>query len=174
MMKRWLSSSKDSRRCLKVARDSQARPKPRGSAHASNAVSLVILLLTVPTMIVIRIKGTRGRKRRTIRRQRVRLILARSGIRTALRPTPTMKDSPPPPSTSHPSSPTSVTHALWQGRRRYVLETLLMLLQVKTNCHPRVLGVQSPGGNIITRCAGTKSHTYDESWHRIECHIFTI
>jgi hypothetical protein len=42
------------------------------------------------------------------------------------------------------------------------------------NCHTRVLGVQSPGANIITRCAGTKSHTYDESWHRIECHIFTI
>jgi hypothetical protein len=34
--------------------------------------------------------------------------------------------------------------------------------------------VQNPGANIITRCAGTKSHTYDESWHRIECHIFTI
>jgi hypothetical protein len=41
-------------------------------------------------------------------------------------------------------------------------------------CHTRVSGVQSPGANIITRCAGTKSHTYDESWHRIECHIFTI
>jgi hypothetical protein len=41
-------------------------------------------------------------------------------------------------------------------------------------CHTRVLGVQSPGANIITRCAGTKPHTYDESWHRIECHIFTI
>jgi hypothetical protein len=40
-------------------------------------------------------------------------------------------------------------------------------------CHTRVLGVQSPGANINTRCAGTKSHTYDESWHRIECHIFT-
>jgi hypothetical protein len=34
--------------------------------------------------------------------------------------------------------------------------------------------VQNPGANIITRCAGTKSHTYDESWHMIECHIFTI
>jgi hypothetical protein len=34
--------------------------------------------------------------------------------------------------------------------------------------------VQNPGANIITRCAGTKSHTYDESWHRIECHNFTI
>jgi hypothetical protein len=34
--------------------------------------------------------------------------------------------------------------------------------------------VQNPGANIITRCAGTKSHTTDESWHRIECHIFTI
>jgi hypothetical protein len=40
-------------------------------------------------------------------------------------------------------------------------------------CHTRVSGHQDPGANIITRCAGTKSHTYDESWHRIECHIFT-
>jgi hypothetical protein len=41
-------------------------------------------------------------------------------------------------------------------------------------CHTRVSGHQDPGANIITRCAGTKSHTYDDSWHRIECHIFTI
>jgi hypothetical protein len=44
----------------------------------------------------------------------------------------------------------------------------------KSWCHTRVSGVQSPGANIITRYAGTKSHTYDESWNRIECHIFTI
>jgi hypothetical protein len=50
--------------------------------------------------------------------------------------------------------------------------TWVFFLQDK--CHTRVLGVQSPGVNIITRCAGTKSHTYDESWHRIECHNFTI
>jgi hypothetical protein len=31
-----------------------------------------------------------------------------------------------------------------------------------------------PGREIITKCAGTKSHTYDESWYRNECHIFTI
>jgi hypothetical protein len=41
-------------------------------------------------------------------------------------------------------------------------------------CHTRVSGHQDPGANIITRYAGTKSHTYDESWHRIECHNFTI
>jgi hypothetical protein len=41
-------------------------------------------------------------------------------------------------------------------------------------CHTRVSGHQDSGANIIIRCAGTKSHTYDESWHRIECHIFTI
>jgi hypothetical protein len=40
-------------------------------------------------------------------------------------------------------------------------------------CHTRVSGHQDSGANIITRCARTKSHTYDESWHRIECHIFT-
>jgi hypothetical protein len=30
-------------------------------------------------------------------------------------------------------------------------------------CHTRISGHQDPGTNIITRCAGTKSHTYDES-----------
>jgi hypothetical protein len=45
--------------------------------------------------------------------------------------------------------------------------------EVLSLCHTRVSGHQDPGANIITRCAGTKSHTYDESWHRIECHIFT-
>jgi hypothetical protein len=39
---------------------------------------------------------------------------------------------------------------------------------------PGFQGHQDPGANIITRCAGTKSHTYDESWHMIECHNFTI
>jgi hypothetical protein len=39
---------------------------------------------------------------------------------------------------------------------------------------PGFQGHQDPGANIITRCARTKSHTYDESWHKIECHIFTI
>jgi hypothetical protein len=43
-----------------------------------------------------------------------------------------------------------------------------------TTVTPGFQGHQDPGANIITRCAGTKSHTYDESWHRIECHIFTI
>jgi hypothetical protein len=37
--------------------------------------------------------------------------------------------------------------------------------------HP---GFRDPGANIITRCAGTKSHTYDESWYRNECYNFTI
>ena len=45
--------------------------------------------------------------------------------------------------------------------------------KIYQRCHTRILGVQNPGANIITRCAGTKSHTYDDSWHRIECHIFT-
>jgi hypothetical protein len=120
MMKRWPSSSSVSRRRLRVTRDSQARPKPRGSAHASNEVSLVILLLTVPIMIVTRKRETRGRKRRITRRPRARHISERSGIRIAPPLTPTMKDSPPLPSTSHPSFPTSITHASWRRRRRFM------------------------------------------------------
>jgi hypothetical protein len=53
-------------------------------------------------------------------------------------------------------------------------KTTMEVVELVPCCHTRVLGVQSPSANIITRCAGTKSHTYDESWHRIECHIFTI
>jgi hypothetical protein len=41
-------------------------------------------------------------------------------------------------------------------------------------CHTRVLGHQDPGANIISKCAGTKSHTYDDSWHRNECHNIHI
>jgi hypothetical protein len=40
--------------------------------------------------------------------------------------------------------------------------------------HTRVSGAPRPVREIITKCAGTKSHTYDESWYRNECHIFTI
>jgi hypothetical protein len=39
--------------------------------------------------------------------------------------------------------------------------------------HPGFRG-SKPGHEIITRCAGTKSHTYDESWYINECHNFTI
>jgi hypothetical protein len=38
---------------------------------------------------------------------------------------------------------------------------------------PRFRGTKTRAPTI-TRCAGTNSHTYDESWHMIECHIFTI
>jgi hypothetical protein len=68
------------------------------------------------------------RRKRTIRRQRVRLTLARSGTRTALHPTPTMRDLLPPPSTSPPSSPTSDILASWLWKRRYVHEILLSTL----------------------------------------------
>jgi hypothetical protein len=59
-----------------------------------------------------------------------------------------------------------------KGKRDYPEQAAKFIAH--TFCHTRILGVQNPGANIITRCAGTKSHTYDESWHRIECHIFTI
>jgi hypothetical protein len=72
-----------------------------------------------------------------------------------------------------PAAPPAIDPAL-----AAILQTLTQqqthLAAEQARCHTRVLAVQSPGANIITRCAGTKSHTYDESWHRIECHIFTI
>jgi hypothetical protein len=40
--------------------------------------------------------------------------------------------------------------------------------------HPGFRGTKTRAPNIITKCAGTKSHTYDDSWYKNECHIFTI
>jgi hypothetical protein len=51
------------------------------------------------------------------------------------------------------------------------LDTIRVLLAL---CHTRVLGAPRLGREIITNCAGTKSHTYDDSWYRNKCHIFTI
>jgi hypothetical protein len=79
---------------------------------------------------VTRKKGTKGKRRRITRRPRARHISKRSGIRIAPLLTPTMKDSPPLPSTSHPSSQTSITRASWRRRRRYALGIPLILLQV--------------------------------------------
>nr|ACN28423.1 unknown [Zea mays] len=60
-------------------------------------------------------KMTRGKKdmgrrrRKSIGRQKARLILAKNGTQTALHSTPTMKDWQPQPSTSLRSSPTNAT-----------------------------------------------------------------
>jgi hypothetical protein len=116
--KKCPSSSSVSRRRSKVARSIPTKARRRESAPASSVVRLVILLLIVPIMIVTRIKKRRGKRRRPTRRLRARHTLARSGTRIVHRPTPTTKDSPPRPSTNHPSSPTSITHASWQRRRR--------------------------------------------------------
>jgi hypothetical protein len=73
-------------------------------------------------------RNGRRRRKRTTRRQRVRLTLARSGIETALHPTPTMRDLLPPPSTSPPCSPRSYTLVSWLRRRSYIHEILLSTL----------------------------------------------
>jgi hypothetical protein len=103
---------------LRGRKEHPKRTRQRGSAHASNVVRLVILSLTVPIMIVTRNKRRRGKRRRPTRRLRARHTLARNETRIVRRPTSTMKDSPPRPSTNRPSSPTSITLASWQRRRR--------------------------------------------------------
>jgi hypothetical protein len=115
---------------LKGRKEYPNKNKSRGSARASNAVSLVILLHNVPTMIMTMHKKRKGRRRgrKTTGRRRARLTLARSGTQTTLHPSPTMRDLLHQPSTSPPSSPTSITHAPWLRRIRYVLKILLSTL----------------------------------------------
>jgi hypothetical protein len=40
--------------------------------------------------------------------------------------------------------------------------------------HPGFGGTKTRARDKIIRCARTKSHTYDDSWYRNKCHIFTI
>jgi hypothetical protein len=63
-------------------------------------------------------KSGKWEKKKTYKKAKGEATLERSGIRIAPRLTPTMKDSSPQPSTSRLSSPTSITHASWQRRRR--------------------------------------------------------
>jgi hypothetical protein len=103
---------------LRGRKEHPNKTKTKGKRSCFKCGKIVILSLIVPIMIVTRNKGTRGKRIRLTRRLRARHTLERSGTRIVRRPTPTMKDSPPPPSTSRPSSPTSITPASWQGKRR--------------------------------------------------------
>jgi hypothetical protein len=123
------------RTALKGRKDYPNKSNQGESVPASSVVSPVILLHNVPIMKMTRDKKRNGRRRRkrTIERQRARLTSVRSGTRTALHPTPMMRDLLPQPSTSPPSSPMSITHASWIRKRRYVheipLSTLLLVMR---------------------------------------------
>jgi hypothetical protein len=118
---------------LKDARTTPIRTNQRESVHASNAISLGILLLNVLIMKMTRIKTRKERRRSSIKRRRARRTSSRNRTKTALHLTLTMKDLLPLPSTSLPSSPTSDTHASWPRKRRYVHMTLLSTLLVMRN-----------------------------------------
>jgi hypothetical protein len=67
-------------------------------------------------------QAKRGKKEKKFyRKKKARHTLARNGAQTALLLTLTMRDLLPLPSTSPPSSPTTITLASWQKRRRYAL-----------------------------------------------------
>jgi hypothetical protein len=58
----------------------------------------------------------------------------------------------------------------------YRFTSLILLYPQKTalsNVTPEFQGPK-PRREIITKYADAKSHTYDDSWYRNECHIFTI
>jgi hypothetical protein len=48
--------------------------------------------------------------------------------------------------------------------------TLVTLIRENPMSHPDLRA--NPGANQM--CAMIKSHTYDDSWYRNKCHIFTI
>jgi hypothetical protein len=47
-------------------------------------------------------------------------------------------------------------------------------LNILVYCHTRILGAPKSRCKIITKCARIKSHTYDDSWYKNECHIINI
>jgi hypothetical protein len=130
-------------KCFKIAlkgrKDYPIRANQGESIHASSAVSIVILLLNVLIMKMTRTKTRKGRRRRSsIERRRARRTSARNGIWIVLPLTPTMKDSPPSPSTSPPPSTTNDISASWLRRRRYILtippSTLLLVMRIPMGC----------------------------------------
>jgi hypothetical protein len=89
---------------LKGRKDYPTRTNQGESVHASNVISLVILLHNVPIIEMTRRKKRKGRRKRgiTIGRQRARCILAKNGTQTDPHPAPMTKDLLPPPSISSP------------------------------------------------------------------------
>jgi hypothetical protein len=72
------------------------------------------------------------KKNSSTTRREAKPILSRSGIQIRAPPTPTMKASPPLPSTRPLSSLRSTTRASWQNRvrRRYTKRTFLNILSL--------------------------------------------
>jgi hypothetical protein len=121
---------------LKGHKEYPNKNKSRGKHYCFKCGKSGHFIAQCPNMKMIRDKKRekRRRRKRTIERQRARLPTARSGTRTVLHPTPTMRDLLPPPLPSHPSSPTSDIPASWLRRRRYVHEilrsTLLLVMRI--------------------------------------------
>jgi hypothetical protein len=104
---------------LKGRKEHPNKNKTKGKRSCFKCGKIGHFSLIVLIMIVTRKRRVgSGKRRKTTKRRRVRHILERSGIRIAPLSTPTTKDSPPPPSTNRPSSPTSITLASWQGKRK--------------------------------------------------------
>jgi hypothetical protein len=121
---------------LKGHKEYPNKNKSKGKRSCFKCGKSSHLLHNVPIMKITRDKKRKGRRkrRRTTERQRARLTSARSGTRTALHPTPMMRNLMRQPSISLPSFQTSITHASWLRRRRYVHEIpLSKLLLVMKN-----------------------------------------
>jgi hypothetical protein len=103
---------------LKGRKEHPKKNKTKGKCSCFKCSKVGHFIANCPIMIVTRIKKRRGKRKGLTRRLKARHTLGKSGTRIVPRPTPTTKDSSPPPSTNHPSSPTSITPASWQGKRR--------------------------------------------------------
>ena len=106
-----------------------------------------------------KVRMPRGNRIISSTRRRARHTSTRSGTRTALHLTLMTRGSPPPPSTNPLSSSAKedeLSKAAGDGEEGAKIS------------HPDLWA--NPGANQM--CARIKSHTYDDSWYRNECHIF--
>jgi hypothetical protein len=103
---------------LKGRKEHPNKSKTKGKRSCFKCGKIGHFIANCPIMRVTRIKKRRGKRRSLTRRLKARYTLARNGTRIVHRPTLTTKDSPLRPSTNCPSSPTSITPASWQGKRR--------------------------------------------------------
>jgi hypothetical protein len=58
--------------------------------------------------------------------------------------------------------------------RLFYLGNKMLAIVYKTRIEIVTPGFRGPNPGATHMCARIKSHTYDDSWYRNECHIFTI
>jgi hypothetical protein len=152
---------------LKGRKEYPNKNKTRGKRSCFKCGKTYYFIAQCPDNEMTRGKKDMGRRRRrkAIGRRKARLTLAKNGIRTALHPTPTMKDWQPRPSTNLRSSPTNTT---------LVTPQVFNCIGKCTSICSVLPGPILPRRRVCAFCLGSKGGTRRRVWARFLLnHLFS-